>query len=294
MKLISLVLLLSCSLLGRAADAQSRQAVFKDCRGTYGRPTWTTNNHADTATLLRDLEEIDANTFHWAIHTYSNEWDEVKAFLPSARAKHIKVWITLMPPSESPPRLKMFSEPFRLDYVRWATEIAKLSLTETNLVAWSIDDFTHNLKTFTPEYLGAMMKASHDINPRLTFVPCCYYKAITPAFAKDYGPLLDAVLFPYRDESSGGNLKNPDNVEKEINTLRTLLGPQMPIILDVYASAHSRLGATTPAYVKKAVGDGLQAADGVMIYTHRALDLEPEKRQFIKELFLDKKKNREK
>lgn len=278
---------LGFALIGAADDLQSRRDVFKNCLGTYGRPEWK-NGHADTEKLLADLEEIRANTFHWAIHAYSNEWDEIQTFLPLARKKNINLWITLMPPSESPPRLKMYSEPFRLDYVRWAQEIAKLSLRETNLVAWSIDDFTHNLEKFTPDYLAQMMKAAHDINPKLAFVPCCYYKAVTPTFAKNYGPLLDAVLFPYRDESSGANLKNPDNVESEIKTLRERLGPQMPILLDIYATAHSRLGATTPEYIAKAVSDGLHAADGLMIYTHRALDLEPEKRKSIKQLFRSK------
>jgi hypothetical protein len=158
-------------------------------------------------------------------------------------------------------------------------------LLETNLVAWSIDDFTHNLNVFTPEYLGKMMKAAHEVNPRLAFVPCCYYKAITPAFVTNYAPLLDAVLFPYRDESSGGNLKNPDNVANEIKALRDRFGTKMPIVLDLYASAHSRLGATTADYIEKSLSDGLQAADGVMIYTHRAVEVELEKHDVIKRLF---------
>lgn len=266
-------------------DAQLRRKAFKNCIGTYGRPNWKADGHADTQKLLDELQEIRANTFHWAIHAYTNEWDEIKTFLPLARKKNINVWITLMPPSESPPRLKTYSEPFRLDYERWAKEIAKLSLQETNLVAWSIDDFTHNQKVFTPEYLSKMMKSAHDVNPRLAFVPCCYYKEITPAFVTNYAPLLDAILFPYRDESSGGNLKNPNNVESEIKTLRERLGTEMPIVLDLYASAHSRLGATTADYIEKSLRDGLRTADGVMIYTHRSLELEPDKQKVIKQLF---------
>jgi hypothetical protein len=279
--------LFACISIRAGDDAQLRRDVFKNCLGTYGRPNWKTNGHADTQKLLSELEEIHANTFHWAIHAYTNEWDEIKMFLPLARKKNIKVWITLMPPSESPPRLKMYSEPFRLDYVRWANEIAKLSLRETNLVAWSIDDFTHNQKVFTPEYLAEMMKAARDVNPRLAFVPCCYYREITPTFVQNYAPLLDAILFPYRDESSGGNLKNPNNVESEIKTLRERLGPEMPIVLDIYASAHSRLGATTPEYVEKAVADGLRTADGMMIYTHRTVETDGAKREAIKRLFRD-------
>ncbi len=283
--LLIAALFLVCSFSTQAADeVRVRRDAVRDCRGTYGRPL-VTNGVADTRKLLAELEDIHADTFHWAIHSYTNEWDEFKKFLPLAREKNIKVWITLMPPSESPPRSKMYSEPFRLDYERWAREIAQLSLKETNLVAWSIDDFTHNLKIFTPDYLAKMMKAAREINPRLAFVPCCYFKAITPEFVKNYAEQLDAVLFPYRDESSGANLKNPDNVTSEIKTLRKLVGQEMPIILDVYASAHSRLGATTTEYVEKAVSDGLRAADGVLIYTHQDPKTNAEKYEVIKRLF---------
>jgi hypothetical protein len=285
MQLMLLVILFLLPAFGTGAAEELRRESLRGCLGTYGRPNWTTNGHANAQKLLSELEDVRANTFHWAIHNYTNEWDEIKAFLPLAREKKINVWITLMPPSESPPRLKNYSEPFRLDYERWAIEIAKLSLQETNLVAWSIDDFTHNLATFTPEYLAKMMKASHDVNPRLAFVPCCYYKAITPAFVKNHAPLLDGVLFPYRDESSGGNLKNPDNVEAEIKTLRERLGSKMPIVLDLYASAHSRLGATTTDYIEKSLRDGLRTADGVMIYTHRTVETDAAKREAIKRLF---------
>jgi len=55
----------------------------------------------------------------------------------------------------------MYAEPFRLDYDKWAIEFAKLSVQEPNLVAWSIDDFTHNLKVYTPAYVKQMMDDSH-------------------------------------------------------------------------------------------------------------------------------------
>ena len=60
----------------------------------------------------------------------------------------------------------MYAEPFRLDYKQWAVEFAKLSVREPNLVAWSIDDFTHNLKVYTPLYVQEMLAASRRINPK--------------------------------------------------------------------------------------------------------------------------------
>lgn len=179
----------------------------------------------------------------------------------------------------------MYAEPFRLDYDRWAVEFSKLSLRETNLVAWSIDDFTHNLGVYTPEHLRKMLESARAINPRLAFVPCCYYKSITPEFVTNYRPLLDGILFPYRHESGGANLKDPDLAEPEIKKIRELAGADLPIILDVYATAHSRLGKTTPEYVEQVMTQGRRFADGVMIYCHQNPVTESAKYGIIKRLF---------
>ena len=176
-------------------------------------------------------------------------------------------------------------EPFRLDYERWAVEFAKLSLKETNLVAWSIDDFTHNLNFYTTNYLGKVLEASHRINPKLAFVPCSYLPKITPEFVKDYGPLIDGFLFPYRHESGGANLKDPSLVEPELKKIKEMVGPAFPVILDIYATAHSRLGARTPEYVEQAMIAGNRAADGVMIYCHQDPKSNSEKYLIIKRLF---------
>ena len=163
---------------------------------------------------------------------------------------------------------------------------SKLSLQETNLVAWSIDDFTHNLaKTYTPAYVKQMLDASRQINPKLAFVPCCYYPTIKAAFVSNYCSLIDGILFPYRHESVTANLKDPSLVESEVKQIKGLVGPSFPVVLDIYATAHSRLGATTPEYVEQAMIAGHQAADGVMIYCHQDPKKNADKYQIIKRLF---------
>jgi hypothetical protein len=100
--------------------------------------------------LLRELAEQHAQTYSWLIWRGEHDWDDLQAFLPSARKQGLRVWVTLVPPSESPPKNRNYSEPFRLDYERWALEIARLSLREPALVGWSIDDFVWNTKDLTP------------------------------------------------------------------------------------------------------------------------------------------------
>ena len=114
--------------------------------GTYGSPPRLENGRVDLNRLISELKDIHANTYHWLIYPKISDWDDLKVFLPLARKAKIKIWACLVPPTESKPIAKSSSEPFCLDYERWATELATLSLAEPNLVVWSIDDFVHNLK----------------------------------------------------------------------------------------------------------------------------------------------------
>ena len=285
---IALSLILSASAFPAAAPATERQERAQpvyETRATYCSAPRTPSGRVDVERLLSELVDVGANTYSFCIHAAPTDWDDLKLLLPRAREKGIRVWASIVPPSESPPRLKAYAEPFRLDYERWAIEFAKLSVQETNLVAWSIDDFTHNLKFYTPDYVTKMLEGSHRINPRLAFVPCCYYPTITERFVTNYCSLIDGILFPYRHESAGSNLKDPSLVETEVNRIKELVGPGFPVILDIYASAHSRLGATTADYVEQAMIAGKQAADGVMLYRHQDPVKDREKYLVVKKLF---------
>jgi hypothetical protein len=261
-------------------------ADFRHCAGTYAGAPRRADKHVDATLLLRQLKDLHADSYNWVVWGHDTDWDDLKAFLPLAREQGLRIWVTLVPPSESPPRTKWYAEPFRTDYDKWAVEIAKLSVEQPNLVAWSIDDFTHNLAFFTPEKTAAMLKAARAINPTLAFVPCCYYPAASkPAFAKAYGPLLDGVLFPYRNESRKANLTDADAVTSEVARLRDLFGPKVAIIVDVYSTAHSRLGPSTPDYVRKLTTVALKSADGVMIYCHPIAAAVRDKFPVVQEVF---------
>ena len=254
-----------------AADAASedRVASLRGSFGTYAGQPRGKERRVDVERLVAELVEMRVNTYHWLIWTEATDWDDLKRFLPLARQHGILVWACLVPPSESPPQTKNYSEPFKLDYERWVVEIAKLSRAEPNLVAWSVDDFSHNLKVFTPERLGAILGEARKINPRLAFVPCIYFpKAAQASVAKDYQGLLDGILFPYRHESNKANLTDASLVEEEVGKIKAAWGATFPVIVDVYSTAHSRLGASTPDYVRQVMSAGIRCADGVHIYTH--------------------------
>ena len=88
----------------------------------------------DSDALLARLKELHVTTYYWLVWHARTDWDDLKLFLPKAAQANIQVWVYLVPPTESAPKYgDLYSEPFRLDYGRWAEEIARLSLQHTNL-----------------------------------------------------------------------------------------------------------------------------------------------------------------
>ncbi|MBI2302387.1 MAG: nucleoside hydrolase [Armatimonadetes bacterium] len=166
-------------------------------------------DHVDGEALAARLSELGANTYYWLIWHSANDWDDLQSFLPLARQAGIQVWPYLVPPTESGPDYP-YSEPFKLDYVRWAEEIARLSLKFDNLPGYVIDDFWANVSPtrFSPEYIGKMVAAGKAINPKLKFYPLMYYPEIGPRFARTIAPLVDGVVAAYA--------RGPEDVERAL------------------------------------------------------------------------------
>lgn len=161
-------------------------------------------DHVDVERMLQRLTELGANTYMWLIWHSPHDWEDLQTFLPLAQQAGINVWVYLVPHSESgleDPRWP-YPEPFRLDYVRWAQEIATLSLKHPNLVGYVIDDFWANVRPdrFSPKYIQRMVSAGKAINPRLKFYPLMYYPEIGPAFCESVAPLVDGVVAAYAQD----------------------------------------------------------------------------------------------
>jgi hypothetical protein len=270
--LICSILLLSSThvLTADGSAAVARHQAVTHSYGTYGANLRTADGHVDSQRLLSDLDELHANTYNWLIGRSATDWNDLHTFLPLARKHGIRVWATLLPPSESPPKSKhTFSEPFRLDFEKWAAELAAISVREPALVTWSIDDFGYNLKTITPDRMRTIIAAQREKNPNFAFVPCVYYKQATPVFVKNYREFLDGILFPYRSESTKAGLSDATQVAAEVRTLKQRFGLDFSIIVDIYATRHSKLGESTPEYVEQLMKLAYPVADGVHIYTHQ-------------------------
>ena len=191
------VLLLCLLALGCMTSAQGRPQPIL---GDYDAEP-RIGDHVDTDRLVKRLVDLHANTYMWLIWHSANDWDDLKVFLPKAQQAGITVWVYLVPQSESglqDSRLP-YSEPFRLDYVRWAEEIARLSLQDANLTGYVIDDFWTNIlpDRFSPDYIRRMVAAGKAINPKLKFYPLMYFQQIDIRFVDTLAPLIDGVVAAY-------------------------------------------------------------------------------------------------
>ncbi|HIE51169.1 MAG TPA: hypothetical protein EYP85_05380, partial [Armatimonadetes bacterium] len=192
------------------------------------------NGRVDLDGMVTRLKQLGVNTYFWLIWHAATDWEDLKRFLPEAAKAGINVWVYLVPPSESPPHTERYSEPFRLDYRRWAKEIAQLSLKHSNLTAWVIDDFYGNRQFFTPQYVGEMQREAKRINPRLAFLPLMYFRQITLHFIDAYRRVIDGVVVAYPQD------------EEEIEGAWALLN-------DVYTKVPGRL--SYPRYTPSQAGE---------------------------------------
>jgi len=129
MAVLSVLAAMSAHLVGAAppvaTPAASAVAPVRDILADYDSELRGPDKRVDVDTMAARLKELGVNTYFWLIWHASTDWDDLKLFLPKAAAAGIDVWVYLVPPSESPPRTTAYSEPFRLDYGRWAEEIAR-------------------------------------------------------------------------------------------------------------------------------------------------------------------------
>jgi hypothetical protein len=189
--------LLVTSPLAMAQSRPAAKAPWQNLRADYDAEPRGPDGRVDTDHLLARLKALGATTYFWLVWHAPTDWDDLKQFLPKAGSAGLSVWVYLVPPSESAPRATQSSEPFRLDYPRWAEEIARLSLQHSNLTAWVIDDFHANRSFFTPAYLRELRSRTRRINPRLAFLPLMYYGEISRRFVDDYREVVDGVVVAY-------------------------------------------------------------------------------------------------
>jgi hypothetical protein len=193
---IATVFLLQVAIFRPALADDLAKAAPKLTSATYAGAIRGADGKIDVKAMAARLKELGVSTYYWLINV-PGDWESLQEFLPEAAAMDLQVWPYLVPPSESPPHVKYYSEPYKLDYPRWAEDIARLSLAFPNLTAWVIDDFYANRALYTPEYVRDMQARAHAVNPKLAFLPLMYFNEIDRDFVERYHEAIDGVVVAY-------------------------------------------------------------------------------------------------
>ena len=128
-------------------------------------PGLVSNEHVNTDSLIKYLTTSGLKTYDWQLDK-DNSWEDLKLSLPDLKIAGISIYVSLMPPTNNSP-----SQPFGLDFINWAKEIANLSLRYSNIKGFSIKDFQENVNfnNFTQAYIDSVDASSTSINPKLQF-----------------------------------------------------------------------------------------------------------------------------
>jgi len=254
----------------RLTEAQKERHALLQPRlantlGDYDAEPRTADGRVDLPRLLEQIQTAHMNMYDWLIWHAPTDWEDLQRFLPLAQAAGIKVWVTLAPPTESGGGMP-YSEPFRLDFVRWADEIGRLSEQYDNLAALVIDDFLSgaNETLFTPHYITQVVDTLRAHNPRVAFLPVIYINtAEDEAFWETYLPLIDGVVFPY------GELEATEPLRGQLEAFRKCLGADKFLMINVYASGsdgRAESGPRSEAYMREVLTTSHDMCDGIRIY----------------------------
>ncbi len=221
--------------------------------------------HLDTPAMLAVLKDLHVNTYIYLVHG-TLDWNDMKdEFLPAAEKAGLDVWLYFLPPSECP--IETCKLPWGHDYIRLQEESAKLSLLHKNLKGTAIDDFSDNVKLFTPEYTQKLRQAGRAVNPDFVFFPLLYTKSMNAAFLDSYAAAIDGVIWAYRDEPTI-NTHRDDSLRAQLTASEALLRERnKSLILMVYCSPLGRLPLPPSArYVQEAVQMGVQDAKAGQLF----------------------------
>ena len=237
--------------------------VLKGTLGDYDLEPRTPDGRVDIPRLVEQIRAAHMNMYDWLIWHDPRDWEDLQRFLPEAEKLGIRVWVTVTPPSEQGGDFP-HSEPFRLDFIRWATEIGKLSRKHPCIVAFVIDDFDGNLGTYTADYTGRIAAALREQNPRVAFLPVIYRGTVgSEHFLEPRRFALDGVVFAYADL-----LQSAPLVER-LEACRRWLGPNKLLMVNIYATGSSGPkppGPRTAEYLTETMRISRRLADGIRIY----------------------------
>lgn len=242
--LVSLLLLVTTGPAGFAHAAPDKDKMPDDAfltamtgGNTVGAPIREAKpradgfKHIDTPAMIARLKQMHVTMYTYGVWDLASDWDDLRnEFAPAAQDAGIDIQVYIVPPSECFLNDQRHldgrcSRPFNMDYVRWATEIAKLSVEYPNVTSWGIDDFLvgQNGDLFTRDYLRQVRDAQDAVNPDLKWYVTLYYDQINATNVDIIKDTLDGVIYPYVGYTN--NTIDPTWLERRLDGARGVLQP---------------------------------------------------------------------
>jgi len=224
---------------------------------SWNVPIQDKDHNLDVAATIQLLQ---ANHFTCYVQPIEEKppmsFDDFKRLLPAAQAAGIEVWPVLIPHTEG------YSLPYREDFVRWMTVLARLSLKYPVLRGVNIDDTDAggNDKLFTRSYLCKSRDAGRAINSDLLFIPTIY--DLDPPEAERLAGCVDGVWLWWT------NLEQNNGLRAFLRDGKVIAGGRFPVYAGVYAHSTSwhKQGFPKPKILRESTTLGCTYSDGVIVW----------------------------
>lgn len=189
----------------------------------YAAPARTADGRIDVARTLDELVRRGSRTYSYLIYPKAgyrsaDDWATLPQFLAAARARGVKVMVTLTPPTSTSSVLRPCTAdrllPYQGNYDRWMIEIGRLARAHPNLVAVGMDDFGYSTKARKnppcPVFGNDIIERWNRLllsyaRREVRVIPTLYVKdlvgghALLPAFRDD----VHDVVWPYWNLGNG-------------------------------------------------------------------------------------------
>jgi hypothetical protein len=173
----------------------------------------------------------------------------------------LDVWATIMPPTGDPALRRMSADEQREYFCHTAEQFARLATKYPNFQAFSCDDFSHNLRLFSPDMLAEMTERYRAICPRLLFVPLWYQPPLIERMFRPRAAYQDGVVFHFRAESRPESFNETDFdayasvMRAELTAVRGVVG-EHALICGIYLGYYERgWGVATEVNLRRAGAD---------------------------------------
>jgi hypothetical protein len=248
--------------------------------GTYSAELRDATKHIDIPRMINALKGLHANTYDYLIGHQPTDWEDLPSFLRATEEEGINVRVVISAPLSAN---RLGPSPYAYDYVRWAHELATLSLTYSNLKAMIIDDFIYAINPpldssgdpnglFTVDYVSQIYTTKNAVNPDFKLLVGAYTVgvdfggAVTPELIEAYGRYIDGIWVAHWNTEVA-------DLQYQLKRIKDLLGSkQLQVVIyanwpEIWGGPFEEAGKEpTPEYVSDCLAIAHEYADGVSTY----------------------------